>query len=114
MQTDNRTIIYVITGSTPESARAAGAVAKIESAPDAVSTFVSRAFPGGVEKRMEERFRIGDYFDFIEVSDVAGDPLSCRIEFHVREDVDSFWKALIDRVLLRVRNAGGVRSISAR
>ncbi len=108
MQVDNRTIVYVITGRTQESARAAEAAAKLEIAPEAVSIFVSRAFPGGIEKRFEERFRIGDYFDFIEVSDVSGDPLSYRIAFHVREGVDSWWKALIDRVLSRVRSTAGV------
>lgn len=108
MQADNRTIIYIITGRTPESARAAVAAAKSESAPDVVSIFASRAFPGGIEERLEERYRIGDYFDDIEISGVSGDPLSCQIIFRVREGVDSFWKALIDRVLSRVRSAAGV------
>lgn len=97
-------VTWTITAKTLEQASNAHEIAKNESEPDRVVTFIVRAFPNGIEKRYEEKYRIGDYFDKIEISDVTDN--SFEIAFYVREGVISKWKDLSVGLLSKMREAG--------
>ena len=55
------------------------------------------AFPGGVEQRETSYHVVGDYFDSIDL--INNDELSFELVFHIKEDVTSFWKDMILRML---------------
>jgi hypothetical protein len=68
--------------------------------------------PGGVEKREKRAFRLGDYFNEIELLPNEADaPPSFVLVFHIREGVTSFWKDLLMTVLHEIsENVSGVKT----
>jgi hypothetical protein len=59
-----------------------------------------RHFPGGAERRTTETYRLGDYFERIELHpDTSPSQLSFRLVFYIREGVDSHWKHVMMSVL---------------
>jgi hypothetical protein len=67
-----------------------------------VKTF--RTFPAGVERREVRAFRLGDYFDGIQlIREESDGPLSFRLIFRVSQSVrDNYWKDLLVAVLRSV------------
>lgn len=112
MKTDTPTVVCVIASEAPEVLHAVEEMARVKSAPDNVSVAVGRAFPGGVEERVERRYRVSDYFESVEITENAADA-SFTIVFHVRRGVDGYWKDLIAHILMDVEQAGAsVKSVT--
>lgn len=106
VKNEKATIVCVISGPTPEMLRAGEHLARTESALDRVSTVVSFSFPGGVERRVERSYRIGDYFDRIEIGNLMSEGRSFEMVFHVRPDAGRYWKDLIVGILRDMEQAG--------
>ena len=106
MKNEKATIVCIIRGQTPDVMRAGKALARNESALDRVSTVASFSSPGGVDRIVEHSYRIGDYFENIEVGALTDDCRSFEIIFHVRPDAGRYWKDLLVGILSVLERAG--------
>jgi hypothetical protein len=95
---------YLIRCDSTETLRHAIRVAKVRIHRDEEITRTFRTFPGGIERRQIASYRIGDYFDRIDLIQNESDPLSFELVFHVHQGVDSTWKALIVSVLRSIND----------
>lgn len=73
---------------------------------DAVQVFMRTSSPGGVRKTEEIPYRIGDYFQHIEISPLENDAAALRIMFHRRPDAGRLWKDLMVKILRSAQEAG--------
>jgi hypothetical protein len=75
-----------------------------------VKTIITR--PGGVERREVRAFRLGDYFDKIDLLPNESDSsASLSLIFHIREGVTSFWKDMVVSLLQEISgNVPGVKT----
>lgn len=107
MSNDTATITCVIRAESPEKLRLAEQMAAEKVALDNIITDVIKAYPGGVETTRTERYRLGDYFDQIQI--LAGSSSqSFRLVFHRRADAKRFWRELIAEVLRSLRESTGI------
>ena len=67
--------------------------------PDEVIHRTFLTFPRGIEQRNVRSFRLGDYFDNVELSEIDDDQSSFLIVFHVSQGVESYWKDLVSAIL---------------
>lgn len=63
-------------------------------------TFVSS--PGGVETHALRSFRLGDFFESIQVEPHNPDAVSFKLVFHPAQNASSYWKALALAVLRQI------------
>lgn len=64
----------------------------------------------GVETRRSEAYRLGNYFDRIDVKE-AKDGSSLTLTFWVRPSADSLWKDLVMAILRSIRDSVGAFSV---
>ncbi len=83
---------------------------------DRTSIDVGHAFPGGVERRFEHHYRVGDYLESIDIVDEEwSDSPAFKIVFHVRDGVSSYWKDAVVEIIRAMENAGaGVKTVMVR
>jgi hypothetical protein len=76
-----------------------------EIAPEAVYVDEVRAFPGGIETRFREPYRLGDYFESVQVlPSTERKPTSFHLLFRRWPTAPRFWKDLMVRILQKVRD----------
>jgi len=76
---------------------------------------VWQSFPDGVERRTTKYYRLGDYFDSIELIHSQSEILSLKLIFYPKEGVSTYWKALLMGVLRSISkglNGASVTSIA--
>lgn len=95
--------------NSPETLRHSQELARQRIRLDRIIEKTFRSFPGGVEKRIHKEYRLGDYFDSIELTDAdsRGESPSFKVIFHVHGSVDSFWKDLVVTVLRSISDEAG-------
>jgi hypothetical protein len=102
-------ITCLVRCESAESLRAATEVVERLNQPDTVipKTFIT--LPGEREERL---FRMGDYFDKIELKpSESGDSASFSLLMYIGESASSFWKDLLMEALQTLREcAPGVRA----
>lgn len=107
---DRRTITCIIQCESEDALRRSQEFTKERIALDEAIHKTFRTYPGGVERLEHRSYRLGDYFDRIELqSDVAGGPFSFALVFHTHQDVDSYWKDLVVAALRRISEATGAK-----
>lgn len=109
------TITCVIVCKTAEMLREAEELARDRFNLSETISITYAYAPGGVETRFVKDFKLGDYFESIDVErDESDAACSFKIIFHSRQGVTSYWKDLMMAVLRSVREATGasIRSIS--
>lgn len=103
-------ITCAIRCDSAESLRTATEFAQHRVRPDEEITRTHVTFPGGVERREVRAFRLGDYFDTIELlSGSSGE--SFTLTFHVNPGAGADWKYLIVSVLRELNESA--RGVSA-
>jgi hypothetical protein len=105
----------VVRSDSAETLRKATEVASEFTRPDEKITRTIKTFPGGVEQVEKRAFRLGDYFDSVElVASEPDDPKTFSIIFHIRRGVDSTWKPLVLAVLRAISDGvpGVIASLS--
>ncbi len=108
-------ITSVLHSKSEDAMRRSREVANNRIQPDELIHKTFRRFSGGAEKIEHEFYRIGDYFDRIEVAcDPQVDPLSITLVFHVRKDADPYWRDIVVAVLRSISEETGasIRSVS--
>lgn len=111
MNTD-LTIASIVRGDSTETLRKATAIAREMTRLDEEITRTFITSPGGIERREVRAFRLGDYFDRIELLPSESDnSASFTLTFRIRHGVDSSWKALLVAVLRTISES--VPGISA-
>ena len=112
MATETLRIAGIVRGNSAETVRKATEVARHVTRPDEEITRTFRTLPGGMERLEVKVFRLGDYFDKVElVTSESDEPATFTIVFHVKQGVDSSWKPLLLAVLRTISE--GVPGISA-
>lgn len=112
--TDVLSIAGIVRGESAEIVRKATEVARHVTRPDEEITRTLRTYPGGNERLEIRAFRLGDYFDKIELlPDESGDASSFKLVFQIRQGVDSSWKPLLVAVLRAISEGvpGAITSI---
>lgn len=100
---DAPTITFVIRADSRDVLLVAERVATRKADLDSVITNVIRRYPRGVEKTEEVKYRLGDYFDGIQiVDDKSDDNRSFSLVFHPRADAGRFWRDLMAAVVTTV------------
>lgn len=110
--TNSPTVTCLVRSESPEELRAAERVAAEKSSLDRVITDVVHRFPRGVEQREEVKYRLGDYFDGIQVLRAPANAKSFKIVFRVRQDAGRFWRDLMVDVLRSIRSSSSNISTS--
>jgi hypothetical protein len=116
MRADALTIVCVISCESAGILRAVVELAIKKVSLDNVFTSVKRATPGGVDTRIVEDHRLGDYFEEIQIVEGSGDsPWSFRLVFHPRKDANRYWRDLLVNILQSIKDSSGgvaVRSVT--
>lgn len=101
-------IVCVVRCASADALRAAIEIAERLNHPDSEITRIFVTMPGGGEEKRD--FRIGDYFDRIELMYSGSSDASFSLTFHIRGGVDSSWKAVLVAALQAIReSAPGVK-----
>ena len=105
VQSDRRSVTCVLECKSAEILRQAKELASKRIDLGEIVPRTLRYFPKGVEKRIVESYRLGDYFEKIELADEATDDLSFKLIFHPRQGVTSYWKDLMMAVLKSISDS---------
>jgi hypothetical protein len=81
----------------------AESIARSEAEPDKVIRDVARTTPGGAEKLVTTTYRIGDYFQSVQVC--PDERNAFRIVFYPRPNAGRYWKDLMAGVLRAIRDS---------
>jgi hypothetical protein len=105
MRYDPLFLVWAINCSSSEDCRRLQRWLPGQITPEAVFVDEVRAFPGGIETRCPEPYRLGDFFESIQMLPAAEQtPTSFRLLFHRRPAAQRFWKDLMVRILQKVRD----------
>lgn len=106
------TVTCLVRSESPEGLLAAERVASEKASLDTVITDVVHRFPNGVEQQEEVKYRLGDYFDGIQVIHAPANTKSFKIVFQVRQGAGRFWRDLMADVLRSIRSSSANISTS--
>jgi hypothetical protein len=91
---------FVVSSESSKKLRAAKRLIIDRARVDSLDVDVAKA----ADRVKVQYHRIGDYFSSIDVADSG--PTSFRVVFVPRSDADLYWKDLVVRILLSVRDSG--------
>lgn len=94
------TATFVVSSESAKSLRAAKQVVAQRGSQDYWDIDIGTAG----HRRREERHRIGDYFRSIKIIDDG--PVTFRVVFEPRPSAAAYWKDLVVKILLAVRESG--------
>jgi hypothetical protein len=103
---DARTVTCVVTCKSAEILRRSAVLAKRWTDHNETVIQTIRRFPGGVEETVVYNYRLGDYFDSIELQPGTMDEaFSFQLVFRLRRGVESGWQYLVMAVLRAITDA---------
>jgi hypothetical protein len=104
MRHDPNFLSWLVRCSSPEEARRLQGWLAEHTDLDTTLEDVIRAYAGGVETQRIEQHRLGNYFEDIRILPGTPDePSVFRVLFHRRPDAGRFWKDLMARILVSLR-----------
>lgn len=101
------TITSIIGFESPEAMQATEALLRERIDLNYVFKINSYTWPGGVETVSTNEFRMGDYFEKIEISNDP--PNGLKLTFHKLPGAGNYWKDLLVRTVTLVRDKKGTR-----
>lgn len=103
----NKKIVCILNCGSLDAMRQAEQMALVETDPDRVIVDICIAFPGGVEQRTEEHYRVGDYYP--KRIQVIAQPETTSLMLVFEPDMlkpgRRFWKDMIVEISTSIRNA---------
>jgi hypothetical protein len=106
---DTSAIICVFAGRSRNTLRQAELLAQKEIDLNKTVEDIVISYPDGVEQRTTEYYRLGDYFDRIQILDHPDDSQFFELVFHPRLDAGKYWKDLVEITIVSIgKSAPGV------
>jgi hypothetical protein len=103
MRDKTQPISWKVNCKRPADLQKAESVARSEAEPDRVLKDAARTTPGGVENIVTTYYRVGDYFQSVQV--FPDEQNAFRIVFYPRPNAGRYWKDLMANVLRAVRDS---------
>jgi hypothetical protein len=103
MEHGTNAITWIIACDSWETLRQAKQFAQSESDPDRTFDDIAISFPNGIEQRVTERHRLGDYFERVQIVPSDSHSTSFKLVFQPRQGAKRYWKDLMVRILGSLR-----------